>query len=353
MSMKHSLKIMLVVVLVVASSLVLYREYTSANIGQSNNNPWGDFPIVNYLFMTANQTFVEKTIQLQNKLNLTDNEMEKIKQLAYTEAEKLFNLKNESNEQLRLIEDQEEALKIGKDYNSELKKILDQTLLNIKELLGNKKYGEFVSFLATWWVETKNPNSNFNQSLNNELKSYLSENELAATNWIQVFATQYNGFTNDEVALPDKYIKFANLNYYDGGGWPTPPSYYNNPPYLLPIKYNSKQITKKILEVGPWNVNDNYWDPNTWSQQKPNIRRIYSILQDLYNLDVCNKSPGQLPQYKPEAQAAYEDGYFCGLDEFGRVTNRAGIDLTPDVASELGIGRNQNVWLYIDVGNLP
>jgi len=171
--MKFYVKAILVIVFIMAGSFIPHREGTSANIEQSMINPWGNLTIVNHLFMTANQTFVEKTIELQNKLKLTDNEMEKIKQLAYIEAEKLFNLKNESDAKLRLIEDQNEALKIAEDYNSKLKEILDQTLTDIKDLLGEKKYEEFVDFLASWWIEVQNPDSDFNQKLQNELKSWI------------------------------------------------------------------------------------------------------------------------------------------------------------------------------------
>ncbi|MBT9260247.1 MAG: hypothetical protein KM310_10950 [Clostridiales bacterium] len=46
-----------------------------------------------------------------------------------------------------------------------------------------------------------------------------------------------------------------------------------------------------------------------------------------------------LPLGKPEAQAAFYEGYNGGEDQFGRkVTNPAGIDLTPYVASQLGLG---------------
>lgn len=340
------------VTLIILISYLGFSSTITASTEKSVKNPWGDFQIVNYLYMTANQTFYDKAVDLQNELKLTDAEVEKIKELAFIEAEKLFYLKNESDQQLRHKENSDETKRLAFDYNSVHKDIVDQTLMDIATLLGEKKYNDFTSFLRSWWIELNRSDSKFNQQLNKEISGYLSEKELSSSNWIQVFATQYIGHTTDEVALPDKYIKFANLNYY-GSGWPTPPSYYNNAPYLLPIKYNNKQVTKKILEVGPWNENDNYWDPNYWSVEEPNIRRIYSILHDLYNLDVCDKFPGTLSRYKPEADAAYNDGYFCGYDERGRKTNGAGIDLTPQVAEELGISKYSNVWLNIDVGNLP
>lgn len=60
-----------------------------------------------------------------------------------------------------------------------------------------------------------------------------------------------------------------------------------------------------VWDVGPWNVKDDYWNPR-------NRRETW---QDL-------------PRGRPEAEAAYYDGYHKGRDASGRkVVNPAGIDL--------------------------
>ncbi|GAA4728534.1 hypothetical protein [Phytohabitans rumicis] len=60
-----------------------------------------------------------------------------------------------------------------------------------------------------------------------------------------------------------------------------------------------------VWDVGPWNTTDDYWNP-------PSVRPSWT----------------DLPQGRPEAQAAYEVGYNGGKDQFGRtVANPAGIDL--------------------------
>jgi hypothetical protein len=60
-----------------------------------------------------------------------------------------------------------------------------------------------------------------------------------------------------------------------------------------------------VWDVGPWNTNDDYWNP-------AGTRERF----------------GDLPQGTPEAQAAYLNGYNGGHDQFGRtVSNPAGIDL--------------------------
>lgn len=68
---------------------------------------------------------------------------------------------------------------------------------------------------------------------------------------------------------------------------------------------NSRCEYAPIWDVGPWNTKDDYWNPSATRQMWKN-----------------------LPQGKPEAQAAYLEGYNGGKDEFGRKpANPAGIDL--------------------------
>lgn len=67
---------------------------------------------------------------------------------------------------------------------------------------------------------------------------------------------------------------------------------------------NSRCEYTPIWDIGPWNTKDDYWNPATRQMWK------------------------NLPQGKPEAQAAYLEGYNGGKDEFGRKpANPAGIDL--------------------------
>ena len=77
-------------------------------------------------------------------------------------------------------------------------------------------------------------------------------------------------------------------------------------------------------DVGPWNTKDDYWSP-------PADREMW---QDL-------------PQGKPEAQAAREDGYNGGKDQFGRtVANPAGIDLADGTFWD-GLGLTDNSWVTV------
>ncbi|GAA2011790.1 hypothetical protein GCM10009799_45060 [Nocardiopsis rhodophaea] len=78
-----------------------------------------------------------------------------------------------------------------------------------------------------------------------------------------------------------------------------------------------------VWDVGPWNTKDDHWNAERekWKD---------------------------LPHGKPQAQAAYSDGYNGGRDGFGRkVANPAGIDLA-DGAFREGLGLRSNAWVMVD-----
>jgi hypothetical protein len=76
--------------------------------------------------------------------------------------------------------------------------------------------------------------------------------------------------------------------------------------------------------VGPWNTRDDYW-------AGPGIRQEW----------------GDLPQGKPASQAAYQDGYNGGKDQFGRrVSNPAGIDLADGTFWD-GLKLKNNSWVTV------
>lgn len=81
--------------------------------------------------------------------------------------------------------------------------------------------------------------------------------------------------------------------------------------------------TAPVWDVGPWNTKDDYWSP-------PDVRESWR----------------DLPQGMPEAQAAYQNGYNGGRDEFGRqVANPAGIDLADGTFYNVGL--NDNGWVDV------
>ncbi|MYS74826.1 hypothetical protein GTY88_31070, partial [Streptomyces sp. SID5926] len=81
--------------------------------------------------------------------------------------------------------------------------------------------------------------------------------------------------------------------------------------------------TAPVWDVGPWNTHDDHWNPAAQREQWKD-----------------------LPQGLPQAQAAYEDGYNGGRDEFGRqVANPAGIDLADGTFYNIGL--NDNGWVTV------
>lgn len=74
--------------------------------------------------------------------------------------------------------------------------------------------------------------------------------------------------------------------------------------FQVKIEYKGRSVVAPVWDVGPWNINDNYWDPaekRTWQG---------------------------IPQGVPQAAAAFYNGYNGGLDGKGRkVRSPAGIDI--------------------------
>ncbi|WP_186002196.1 hypothetical protein [Corallococcus sp. Z5C101001] len=96
--------------------------------------------------------------------------------------------------------------------------------------------------------------------------------------------------------------------------------------YQVRVCYSktSKCATTSVWDVGPWNTKDDYWNASS-------VREMWK----------------SLPQGKPEAQAAYQDNFNGGLDEFGRrPANPAGIDLA-DGTFWTDLGMTNNDWVDV------
>ncbi|REG22632.1 hypothetical protein ATI61_119164 [Archangium gephyra] len=96
--------------------------------------------------------------------------------------------------------------------------------------------------------------------------------------------------------------------------------------YQVRVCYSvtGKCTTTSVWDVGPWNTKDDYWNPSS-------VREMWK----------------DLPQGKPEAQAAYQDGYNGGYDQFGRrPANPAGIDIA-DGTFWTDLGMSNNDWVNV------
>jgi hypothetical protein len=153
----------------------------------------------------------------------------------------------------------------------------------------------------------------------------------------RVFATQYKPLIDGsvEVSVPDQCVKVVVTGRPQGS---CPSSYSRGLDYRVLVTLdNGTSMTLPVKEVGPWNLDDNYWDlPNG-----PRPRRLFT----------------DLPRGKPEAQAAYQDNYNfqtnCktidnppqpypqqrddGADQYGRcVLNPSALDISIPAAAQMG-----------------
>jgi hypothetical protein len=89
------------------------------------------------------------------------------------------------------------------------------------------------------------------------------------------------------------------------------------------VSYRSKNVTVPVLDIGPWNRDDPWWEPAATRGQF-----------------------ADLPRFVPEVWAAYENGYNGGRDANGRfVTFPAMIDLADGVYADLGM--QQADWIDV------
>ena len=196
----------------------------------------------------------------------------------------------------------------GFGFNRRVQAVMERTDGLLKRGLGREAHRRLVAFVEQEWRRRLEGLGSSRRALSGAL-SY------------RVFATQYKGHTSFEVAIPDKCVKFANLGWQHCSGYP-------GKDYRVKIDYNGRSVTVKVLDVGPWNIDDNYWNPKSG----PRPRRKFA----------------DLAQGMPESQAAYQKGYNGGKDQYGRkVTNPSAIDLTPDVAAKLGLKYLQNAWVTV------
>lgn len=283
----------------------------------STKSPWQKKPVLGYLLWTSDSKIEKDVSNFKATLELSDDEFNDIKQIAKDEMDILNKMLVDSNKET----DAQKRVH-AEQFNADVTQVLKNTDQEIKKILGERKK-TFDKWISDWWQ------GEMDYRKSKEKVSNSGMQLLADMSPINVFATQYAAYTNYEAALPDKKIKFANL------GWP---GGYPNPPYTIDIYYQASgsghwAYNVPVKEVGPWNEDDNYWDSASGS----NPRRLFTDLPLGFN----------------ESYYAYVYNYNNGKDQFGRtVTNSAGVDLSPAVAQQLGLGSN-NGWVNIYVSRLP
>lgn len=297
--------------------LILSLASTVTIASGSTQSPWLKKPVLGYLLWTSDSKIEKDVSNFKATLQLSDDEFNNIKQIAKDEMDILNKMHQDSNKET----DDQKRLH-AKQFNIDVTEVLKNTDRELEKVLGVRK-STFDKWISDWWQGEMDYRKSKDKENNNGMQL------LADMSPINVYATQYAAYTNFEVALPDKKIKYANL------GWP---GGYPNPPYTIDIYYqvmgNGHWVYNvPVKEVGPWNEDDNYWDSASGS----NPRRLFTDLPLGFN----------------ESYYAYVYNYNNGKDQFGRtVTNSAGVDLAPAIAQQLGLGNN-NGWVNIYVSSLP
>lgn len=297
-----------------SQSVTIAKENPTSStvVSQTNFDPWTVKPVLSYLFETQDPKLKSDLSSLKNTLSLTDIEFNEFATIAQNEAVAVNRIKEVNDLALAKGQNLDEKREVANSFNKNINDSLKSADQHVQELLNNK-YQTFREWIKTWW----STETSYRSKQNVTISPLGSDTSYVLT----LYATQYNANTQYEVALPDKYLKYSYL------GWPRPSNY--NGTYSVLLTNGTYSTYADVKEVGPWNEDDNYWDTT---------RRLFNDL-----------SRGQ-----PEADYAFYYNYNGGKDQFGRtVLNPAGIDLSPAVASSIGLGSNQSAWIKVDLGGLP
>jgi hypothetical protein len=287
----------------VAPCLALCAAGSLASAGGAGGQEYSAFedpqkPVVSVLLSEK-----ENVRAFREQFGLDEGETEKVLSIVRAENERLAEEHAESEKIVaanRSLPDEEISGKIAaSDYDETVSSAVEETKDDIAALLPKGDREELAGWVDERWQAEVDEASGGGSGRMVEGKGGRT---LVCD---RIFATQYNGYTRFEAALPHKSLKF--------GDRPE-----------VPIKRGKRTIRPRIKEVGPWNINDAYW-------RSPK-RRVWE----------------NLPRCQPEAQAAYFREYNRGKDQFGReVLNPAGVDLTPAAARKLGLDKYQNAWVDV------
>lgn len=254
-------------------------------------------------FVLSDEQNVE---EFQTEFDLSDEEIEAVLAAVREENKALSRARNESRRVIEssrnLPKDQVQGKVRASGYDEKVREAVARTKAAVKRVLPADRRLELKTWVDAQWQQERQEAEDL------QAEDLQAEDQVSTTavRWYKVFATQYEGYTNYEVALPHEYLK------YKGG-------------YRVTLSRGGQQVAAPVKEVGPWNIHDNWWDK---SQYRTKFK--------------------DLPRGLPEAEAAYYDNYHKGRDQFGRkVLNPAGVDLTPAVAKKLGLRKYENAWIWV------
>jgi len=271
---------------------------------------WGRKPVLAYFFLTSSLAEI-----LQKEVGIPEPQFREIQDLARQEAAQLEALEAASLEIVadnRLTLSQKRAQIASRGYNQQAAAIIVDSQQQLGALLDERTYDRLVAWIESRWLVER--------ELHGSPQAAASP---SGARTYSIYATRYDAGGAYAVALPDKCVKFANIGWHTCDEY----GYQINQNYSVKLKYQNS-VTAKVLESGPWNVDDAYWA----TTNDPTPRRMFT----------------DLPLGMPEAQAAYFDNYNGGLDQFGRVvTAPFGIDLAREVSIDIGLQPGENDWIEV------
>lgn len=268
---------------------------------------WGEKAVLGYFALTPSLS--EGLLQSEV---MDVYQFKTVQEIARWEVEQLRALEQESevitqDTALSLPEKRARIAEMG--YNQRVERILKLSQVELQKSIQPATYMDLVSWIEEQWK--------------NEVQTHGLAAPRANPRTFEIFATRYDSKGAYTVALPDKCLKFANAGNHvcDEDGYAT------GQDYTVFLSYK-KSAAARVLEAGPWNVDDNYWSRSN----DPQPRRMFR----------------DLGLGMPEAQAAYFNGYNGGLDQFGRkVTAPFGIDLGRQVSIDIGLQPGVNDWITV------
>ncbi|MDY6821443.1 MAG: hypothetical protein SVN78_07475 [Deferribacterota bacterium] len=286
--------------------------------------------ILTYLFYTKDKKIKNDINRIISDLSLNKNQIDIIKEIANYEAKKIYEIKNTYYLKRNQNDEYKDKKNIKSLKTSLIKGLISKINEKLYARLEDNKVNKLISYINSWYKSEETYRMKIRKSIKNLTPLGVHS--------CYVYATQFEPINRDEigVAIPDKYVKFANL------GWNIPSDYidwYDNPPYILGVLLDGHRENFRVIDVGPWNEDDNYWDLPEWLNIGDGpFRRRFDILS------IC----------MPEAMAAFNEDFNDGLDQFGReVLNPAGIDLSIEAAKKLGLEYLENAWVTIYIDELP
>ncbi len=307
----HSFVLTATLLILVTTSFGVGTAHSASPTPIASKGVWGTKPVLAYFVL--NPDFEDR---IKEDLQLTEAQFSTVGAIAIKESERLRDLHvaSESIVQDQHLSPASKRTQIEMSgYNDHVLSTVHNSQARLQAELGPHLYASLAAWIEEQWTLAKEEQS----------MARIASNDRTYT----VFATQYGAYTNYEVAIPDKCLKFANLGW-SLAGCPAG-AYAYGKKYAVKISRPGYTVDRApVLDVGPWNVDDTYWAINS----DPQYRRRFT----------------DLPLGTPAAQAAYFDNYINGKDQFGRmVRNPAGIDLSDGVRRELGLKYLENAWVQV------